>query len=180
MSGKSTFLRSLGLNCVLYNVGGPVCAQAMDAPPCLVLCAIRVEDSLSNATSYFYAEVKRLASILKALSHGSRPQALYLVDEIFKGTNNKERIWGSSFVIQALLESGAFGMVSTHDLALAQLEAKDGRILNCHFKESVEGGALVFDYTLRAGPCPTTNALHIMRQEGLPVPEHIPETFSLS
>ena len=179
MSGKSTFLRSLGLNMVLYNLGGPVCAQRMVSPSCLVLCAIRVEDSLSNATSYFYAEVKRLSFILKTLSQETRLPAIYLVDEIFKGTNNKERIWGSWYVIQALLDSGSFGVVSTHDLALADLESKDGRILNCHFKETVSQGELVFDYTLRSGPCPTTNALHIMRMEGLPVPLQLPENFNL-
>lgn len=169
MAGKSTFLRTLGLNMVLHNLGAPVCAAGFVAKPHRILCAIRVDDSLSDGTSYFYAEVKRLKLILESLTSTDIP-ALFLVDEIFRGTNNRERFLGSWHMLHAFLGTGTFGVVSTHDLALTELEAKDQRLRNMHFREHVQAGRLIFDFLLREGPCPTTNALHIMRTEGLPIP----------
>lgn len=169
MSGKSTFLRTLGLNMLLFNMGAPVCARAFRSAQHRILCAIRVDDSLADNTSYFYAEVKRLKRILTNVAEGG--QALFLIDEIFRGTNNRERYMGSLHVITALARSEAVGLVSTHDLALTELAKTQPRLCNMHFREHVEDGHLVFDYTLRLGPCPTTNALHIMRAEGLPIPE---------
>ena len=176
MAGKSTFLRALGLNVILAQAGAPVCAQRLVTSISKVYCAIRIDDSLEESTSYFYAEVKRLKWMLDELQNDSkfRPySSLFLVDEIFKGTNNKERFLGSWHVIRALLDTQGFGMVSTHDLALSKLEDAEKRIVNMHFREKVsqETASLVFDYILRAGPCPTTNALHIMRLTGLPIPQ---------
>jgi hypothetical protein len=171
MSGKSTFLRALGINQILFNMGAPVCATSFYSRPAKVLCAIRVEDSTSDGMSYFYAEVKRLKSMLDSLQECDTKgvPALFLVDEIFRGTNNRERYIGSWNVLHALLSSRAIGLVSTHDLALTELEAKDGRLRNMHFREHLENGTLAFDYRIKDGPCPTTNALIIMRSEGLPV-----------
>jgi ABC-type multidrug transport system fused ATPase/permease subunit len=174
MAGKSTFLRTLGSNVVLARMGAPVCASAFHSALTTVLCAIRVDDSLEEATSYFYAEVKRLKAVLDHLtSSQTHPfSCLLLVDEIFRGTNNRERFLGSWHVIRALLDTRSFGVVSTHDLALSALEEKDARLVNMHFREHIEEGHLVFDYKLRQGPCPTTNALFIMRHSGLPIPEN--------
>jgi len=175
MSGKSTFLRTLGVNIVLANMGAPVFAKRLVVPHNLELfCAIRIDDSLSDATSYFYAEVKRLKVIVDSLKDrdlNKRP-VLFLVDEIFRGTNNKERFIGSWHLLKSFLKQGAFGVVSTHDLALAELEKNDSRLVNMHFKEDIVAQELEFNYTLRHGPSPTTNALFIMRKEGLPIPEN--------
>lgn len=170
MAGKSTFLRTLGVNVLLANMGAPVCATTFRAPHFKLLCAIRIDDSLSDGTSYFYAEVKRLRSILTALENPKEAErSLFLIDEIFKGTNNKERFIGSKSILYALFKTGAFGLVSTHDLALSNIEQEDSRLRNMHFREHIENGVLAFDYLLRDGPCPTTNALQIMKQEGIPL-----------
>ncbi|MES2615877.1 MAG: hypothetical protein V4591_10730 [Bdellovibrionota bacterium] len=168
MSGKSTFLRCLATNILLANMGAPVCAKEFILPQMRILCAIRIDDSLSDGTSYFYAEVKRLAEILQQLKTSSVP-CLFFVDEIFKGTNNKERFLGSIGILKAFLELGVFGFVSTHDLALTELAEQESRLRNMHFRERIEGERLTFDYTLKEGPCPTTNALFIMKMAGLPV-----------
>jgi hypothetical protein len=171
MSGKSTYLRTVGINICLAQVGGPVCATTFSWSWLQLYCCIRVTDALDEGLSYFYAEVKRLKVILDAVhSITSRP-VLFLIDEIYRGTNNRERLAGSEAFVQVLQKSRALGMISTHDLELTRLAGTNGHIRNAHFQESVEDGALHFDYQLRPGPCPTTNALRIMAQEGLPVPE---------
>ena len=185
MSGKSTFLRTLGVNGLLHNIGAPVCAERFVAPPLRLLCAIRVDDALEAGTSYFYAEVKRLASLLQKLADRDRgareasPLDVYLIDEIFRGTNNRERFLGSLYVLRGFMATHAIGLVTTHDLALTRLATIDDarHARNMHFRETIsESGAearLAFDYQLRSGPCPTTNALRIMHAEGLPVPAHV-------
>jgi DNA mismatch repair ATPase MutS len=169
MAGKSTFLRAFATNILLSNIGAPVCAKQFYVPTMEILCAIRIDDSLSDGTSYFYAEVKRLGDILKRLQNPGEFPAIFFIDEIFKGTNNKERYQGSLKLIEAFLKIGAFGFVSTHDLALTELSAQEPRLRNMHFREHIEGNCLTFDYTLKEGPCPTTNALFIMKMSGLPV-----------
>jgi hypothetical protein len=173
MSGKSTFLRTIGLNLVLFNMGAPVCAKTFSAPVMRILCAIRVDDSLADGMSYFYAEVKRLKTIIDTLNNHKQKSipSLFLVDEIFRGTNNRERFVGSWSILHTLLDSSAFGLVSTHDLALTKLATHDTRLRNQHFREHVDNAKLVFDYKIKDGPCPTTNALAIMQAEGLPVLE---------
>jgi hypothetical protein len=186
MSGKSTFLRTLGVNALLHNIGAPVCAKSFVAPPLKLQCAIRVDDDLEAGTSYFYAEVKRLASMLKDLRQSTNGSAtksaltVYLIDEIFRGTNNRERFLGSLYVLKGFMATDAIGLVTTHDLALTRLASIDDatHARNMHFRETIarigNETRLEFDYRLREGPCPTTNALRIMHAEGLPVPAEIP------
>jgi hypothetical protein len=171
MSGKSTYLRTVGINICLAQAGGPVCATTFSWSWFRLYCCIRVTDALDEGLSYFYAEVKRLKVILDAVHSITSLPVLFLIDEIYRGTNNRERLAGSEAFVQVLQKSRALGMISTHDLELTRLAGTNGHIRNAHFQESVEDGTLHFDYQLRPGPCPTTNALRIMAQEGLPVPE---------
>ena len=171
MSGKSTFLRTIGINICLAQAGGPVCAQQFSWTWLRLFCCIRVTDSLAEGLSYFYAEVKRLKVVLDAVTKKDDHPVLFLIDEIYKGTNNRERLGGSQAFIQALQTGNGLGLLTTHDLELAQLDTNGSRVSNVHFQESVENGQLLFDYKLKSGPCPTTNALRIMEQEGLPIPK---------
>jgi hypothetical protein len=171
MSGKSTFLRTVGVNQCLAQAGAPVCAESFQASWHRLFCCIQIQDSLEDGMSYFYAEVKRLKNLLDVLNIPHQPPLLFLVDEIFRGTNNRERLLGSESFIREITTGNGLGMVTTHDLELAQLEQELTTVTNIHFEESVEGNALRFDYRLRSGPCPTTNALRIMALEGLPVPD---------
>ncbi len=168
MSGKSTFLRTVGVNLCLAQAGGPVCAKQYRWTWAQPACCIRVDDSLETGLSFFYAEVKRLKMILSAAQQPHGPTVLFLIDEVFRGTNNRERLLGARAFIAALARSRAFGLVTTHDLELTELERPIRRLSNMHFQETVEQGRLAFDYKLRPGPCPTTNALRIMALEGLP------------
>lgn len=170
MSGKSTFLRTIGINLCLAQAGGPVCARAFSWTWLRLYCCIRVTDALDEGLSYFYAEVKRLKVILDAVRNTNHHPVLFLIDEIYRGTNNRERLAGSEAFVHALQQSRGLGMISTHDLELTGLASGNRHIRNAHFQETVEEGTLHFDYQLRPGPCPTTNALRIMAQEGLPVP----------
>ena len=170
MSGKSTFLRTVGINLCLAQAGGPVCARMFSWTWLRLYCCIRVTDALDEGLSYFYAEVKRLKVILDAIGNTNPHPVLFLIDEIYRGTNNRERLAGSEAFVHALQQSRGLGMISTHDLELTGLAKGNGHIRNSHFQETVEEGTLHFDYRLRPGPCPTTNALRIMAQEGLPVP----------
>jgi hypothetical protein len=171
MSGKSTFLRTIGINLCLAQAGAPVCASSFAWTWSRLACCIRVDDSLDAGLSFFYAEVKRLKTILDATQDRTALPVLFLIDEIFKGTNNRERLIGSRAYIRALSTGHGFGLVTTHDLELTDLEKEIPSLINAHFQETVSAGALHFDYTLRPGPCPTTNALRIMELEGLPVPK---------
>lgn len=169
MSGKSTFLRTLGVNLLLAYAGGPVCAAQMQTVLFRPFTCIRVTDSVNDGFSYFYAEVRRLKALLEAL-HADHPLPLFfLIDEIFRGTNNRERFLGSQAYIRALADGHGVGAISTHDLELVHLADEVADLRNYHFREHIEAGRMVFDYQLRAGPCPTTNALKIMALEGLPV-----------
>ena len=168
MSGKSTFLRSVGLASVLATAGGPVTARALALRPLRPVTSMRIGDVLQEGLSTFYAEVRRLRTLLDAVE-ADGPPALVLIDEMLRGTNNRERLAGAQGVVRALAGADATSLVATHDLALADLEGEDARIRNAHFRETAEGDRLVFDYRLREGPCPTTNALVIMRRAGLPV-----------
>jgi hypothetical protein len=171
MSGKSTFLRTVGINLCLAQAGAPVCATAFEWSWSRLACCIRIDDSLEAGLSFFYAEVKRLKSILEATEDRTGVPVLFLIDEIFKGTNNRERLIGSRAYIASLACGHGFGLVTTHDLELTDLDRSIPGLTNAHFQETVAAGALKFDYRLRPGPCPTTNALRIMELEGLPVPK---------
>ena len=174
MSGKSTFLRTLGINLCLAQAGAPVCAGLFEWTWLRLATCIRVDDSLEAGLSFFYAEVKRLKSLLDETADRSNAPVVFLIDEIFKGTNNRERLIGSRAFITALSQGNGFGLVTTHDLELTDLDKTVPGLRNAHFQETVAAGALQFDYKLRPGPCPTTNALRIMELEGLPVSETSP------
>ena len=168
MSGKSSFLRTLGTNLCLAQAGGTVVAASFQTTLFRLYAAIRVDDSVVDGFSYFYAEVRRLRMLLDVLERGERP-LFFLIDEIFRGTNNRERLVGSRAYIQALAGKNGVGLIATHDLELVQLADEMPEIANFHFRDEVKNGRMVFDYTLRPGPSPTTNALKIMRLAGLPV-----------
>jgi hypothetical protein len=174
MSGKSTFLRTIGINVCLAQAGGPVCAGSFRWSLVRLGSCIRVDDSLDGGLSFFYAEVKRLKTILDRTQDEKWPPVLWMIDEVFKGTNNRERLIGGRALIGALAGGNGFGLVTTHDLELTELERQLPSVTNVHFQETVAEGALHFDYRLRPGPCPTTNALRIMALEGLPVESPAP------
>ena len=171
MAGKSTFLRAVGLNLALAYAGGPVDAQAFTVVPGRLFTCIRVTDSLADGISYFYAEVRRLRALLDELARPHPHPLFFFVDEIFRGTNNRERLIGSRAIIQKLVDGNGLGLIATHDLELVQLSETTTAIHNIHFREEVRDGQMIFDYHLRPGPCPTTNALKIMALAGLPVGE---------
>ena len=170
MSGKSTFLRTVGINIALAYAGGPVAAASLRTKLFRLQSCIQISDSLREGVSYFYAEVRRLREVLEATRDDEALPVLFLIDEIFKGTNNIERHVGAQAYVEALAGGRGCGIVSTHDIDLTQLAQRLPDVLNLHFREHVVDERMVFDYRLREGPCPTTNALTIMRLEGLPVP----------
>lgn len=169
MAGKSTFLRTVGLNLALAYTGAPVNASSMQTSLFRLFTCIKVSDSVQDGLSYFYAEVKRLQALLAATEVGDDLPLLFLIDEIFRGTNSRERLIGSRSYIRSLSQRRAMGLVATHDLELIKLADEIKGVTNYHFREEVLDSRMVFDYRLRSGPCPTTNALKIMRLEGLPV-----------
>jgi hypothetical protein len=169
MAGKSTFLRTVGVNLALAYAGAPVNATSMQASLFRVFTCIKVSDSVQDGLSYFYAEVKRLQALLAATEVDDELPVLFLIDEIFRGTNSRERLIGSRSYIRSLSQRRTMGLIATHDLELIKLADEIKGVANYHFREEVLDSRMVFDYRLRPGPCPTTNALKIMRLEGLPV-----------
>jgi len=169
MSGKSTWLKTLGINLCLAYAGGPVCATSLRLQPLRLHTCMRISDSIANGFSYFYAEVKCLRSLLDKLGDNHPLPLLYLIDEIFRGTNNRERLAGSRAYTRTLIGARGAGLIATHDLELASLAEHSLQVHNLHFRDEVSAGQLVFDYRLRPGSSPTTNALRIMQLEGLPV-----------
>lgn len=168
MSGKSTFIRTIGVNLSLAYAGSVVNAEELSVSLFRLFTCIKVSDSVIDGISYFYAEVKRLRALLDEIE-GSDYPVLFLIDEIFRGTNNVERLKGSSSFIKKLAQTSAIGAVATHDLELVKLSEEISRVKNYHFREEIKEGKMIFDYKLNNGPCPTTNALKIMKLEGLPV-----------
>ncbi|MBC8030219.1 MAG: hypothetical protein H7Z16_08915 [Pyrinomonadaceae bacterium] len=169
MAGKSTFLRTVGVNLCLAYAGAPVNAEHLQVSLFRVFTCVKVSDSVQDGLSYFYAEVKRLKALLSAAERQDDSPLMFLIDEIFRGTNSRERLIGARAFIRALSQLPTVGLIATHDLELVKLADEIAGATNFHFREEVRDGKMVFDYQLRPGPCPTTNALHIMRLEGLPV-----------
>jgi DNA mismatch repair ATPase MutS len=174
MSGKSTLLRSLGVNAVLAQAGGPVCAAALSMPPVTLATSILIEDSLADGVSFFMAELKRIQRIVERAdrAHAEGRTLLYLLDEILRGTNSYERQVAVRKVILHLLRREAIGAVSTHDLELAGIEELRGACLPVHFRETfhpgTEGGkVMTFDYLMRPGVATTVNALKLLELVGL-------------
>nr|WP_276598825.1 hypothetical protein [Nannocystis sp. SCPEA4] len=173
MSGKSTLLRTLGINVVLALAGAPVSARSLALTPLQIGATLRIEDSLQNARSRFYSELRRLL-LLRDLARAGDPPLLFLLDEIFHGTNSHDRKIGAEAVLRMLVDAGAIGLCTTHDLALAESIADLGeRARNVHFADHVEGDRLVFDYRMRPGIVTRSNAIALMRAIGL-LAEHEP------
>ena len=168
MAGKSTFIRAVGVNAVLAQAGAPVCARAMTLSSLQVTASICILDSLQGGLSRFYAEISRLKQI-DELTKQSVP-VLFLLDELLSGTNSYDRRVGTESFVRSLLSRGAIGLVTTHDLALAEIAERIGpAAANFHFSDRFEDGRLYFDYKLTPGIVQTTNALLLMRSIGLEV-----------
>lgn len=168
MAGKSTFLRAIGVNAVLAQSGAPVRAVSLKLSPLAVTASICVLDSLEGGVSRFYAEIQRLKQIMD-LTGGSL-SVLFLLDELLSGTNSHDRLIGTRSFVTKLVERGAVGLVSTHDLALTAIPQEIGpRAVNCHFEDHLAEGQLRFDYRLYPGIVQTSNALALMRSIGLEV-----------
>jgi hypothetical protein len=167
MSGKSTMMRSIGIGAVLAMAGGPVCARSLRIAPTAVGASIRIADSLQENASRFYAEILRIRQVLEMSKQGP---LLYLLDEVLAGTNSHDRRIGAEAIVRGLVERGAVGLVSTHDLALAQIaESLAQRAANVHFEDHIEDGRVVFDYRMRPGVVTKSNALELMRSVGIEV-----------
>ncbi|TDB69261.1 DNA mismatch repair protein MutS [Arundinibacter roseus] len=172
MSGKSTFLRTVGINLVLAQMGSVVCAQKLTCSPVQVFSSMRTQDSLEESTSSFYAELKRLRQLLElSAAATSTTPIFYLLDEILKGTNSADRHRGAEALIKQLHPMQASGLVSTHDLELGNWGAEQAFVRNCHFRSDVQDGKLQFDYSLYEGICRSFNASELMRMMGIAVPE---------
>ncbi len=170
MSGKSTYMRALGVNVVLAQAGAPVCAAALRLTPLMPAGTLRVQDSLQSGQSRFFAEITKLRQIVDLARETAGTGTLFLIDEILSGTNSHDRQEGAAGVLRGLVELGAIGFATTHDLALTALAGSlGGRARNMHFVDHFEDGVLRFDYTLRDGVVSTSNALALMRSVGLDV-----------
>jgi len=168
MSGKSTFLRAAGINAVLALAGAPIRGKSLRMTPILLGTSIRRVDSLQEHRSSFYTEILRIRDIFE-LTEGS-PRVLFLFDELLEGTNSNDRRIGAEGLLRALLERGALGIVTTHDLALTEIaQVLPGAVRNVHFQDYVEDGKMRFDHKLRDGVVAKSNALELMRLIGLKV-----------
>jgi len=168
MSGKSTLLRSVGINAVLAQMGAPVRAASLRVSPLRVGATLRIQDSLQEGRSRFYAEITRVRE-LADLARGSVP-LLFLLDELFHGTNSHDRQAGAAGVLRSLIDRGAIGLVTTHDLALTSMAGALGdAAVNVHFEDVFEHGEIHFDYRMKPGPVTRSNALALMRAVGLDV-----------
>jgi len=167
MSGKSTLLRTVGVNVVLALAGAPVRAATLSLSPLVLGATLRIEDSLQEGHSRFYTEILRLRQIVDA-ARGPVP-LLFLLDEILHGTNSHDRRVGAEAVVRALVDLGAIGLVTTHDLALTEVPARLDRAVNMHFEDRLEDGRMLFDYRMRPGVVEHSNALALMRAIGLKV-----------
>lgn len=170
MAGKSTLLRAVGLNIALALAGGPVCAKRMRVPVVRLRASMRAQDELQEGASYFHAELTKLRSVVEGAADA--PPILFLLDELLRGTNERARHIGARSVLMHLLERAATGLVATHDIALAALEAeRPGQISNVHFTDVVVDNEMRFDYRLRDGIVKTSNALRLLAMAGIEVPQ---------
>ena len=165
MSGKSTFLRTIGINLLLAYIGAPVSAEKLSCGVMNIYTCMRTKDNLEENISSFYAEILRIKLLIEACRNGEK--VFFLLDEIFKGTNSKDRHVGASVLIKQLIKYGGIGLVSTHDLELCDLESET--IKNYNFREFYEDNKIKFDYVLRKGKSTTQNAIHLMKLAGIEV-----------
>jgi DNA mismatch repair ATPase MutS len=168
MSGKSTFLRTVGINAVLANAGAPIRGMSLRLSPLLLGTRIRSTDSLQEGRSNFYTEILRIRQVFEQTNQ--EQPLLFLFDELLEGTNSKDRRIGAEGLLRALLTRRTIGIVTTHDLALTEIaESLGGNVRNAHFQDFVEAGEMRFDYKLREGVVARSNALELMRLIGLNV-----------
>ncbi len=165
MSGKTTFLRTIGMNIVLSYCGAPVCAKNFKTSLMQLYTSMRVVDDVSNGISTFYAEVLRIKEMISSLE--DEGLKICLIDEIFKGTNSADRIVGARVVIDKLSNEKCVTFVSTHDFELCDMEKKNDNIKNYHFEEFYEEDFIKFDYLLKKGRCTTTNAVKLLEMSGI-------------
>ena len=173
MAGKSTWLRTIGINIVLALSGSPICGKSFSIPPLQVYTSMRTQDALHESTSGFFAELKRLKFIIDAVEDPTKTDGrpvFFILDEILKGTNSRDRHTGAKALIQQLIKSAGAGLIATHDLELAALEKEaDGQIENWAMEVEVENGKLHFDYTLKKGVSQSFNATLLMQQMGIKI-----------
>ena len=167
MSGKSTFLRTIGINLILSYIGAPVCASYFMCPIMEVYTSMRISDNLENSISSFYAEILRIKTVVAKVKENRR--VFFLLDELFKGTNSIDRHAGARALIKQLGDMGAAGFVSTHDLDLCSLENEYKKVINYHFQEYYENNELKFDYKIRHGKAETRNGLFLIKLAGIDV-----------
>jgi DNA mismatch repair ATPase MutS len=168
MAGKSTFLRTIGINTVLALSGAPVCADSMTVSVITMVSYMRIKDSLNESTSTFKAELDRLQMLLAAVEN--EPKVFFLIDEMLRGTNSVDKYLGSKAVIEQLISKKGVGMVATHDLQIAELEQKHpDYIRNFYFDIQVVDGEMLFDYKMKHGECKTFNASLLLKQIGIDV-----------
>jgi len=168
MSGKSTLLRTLGVNAVLAQAGAPVRAKRLVLSPLAIGASIRVSDSLQGGVSRFYAEILRIRQIVDLT--GAPLPVLFLIDEFLHGTNSHDRRVGAEALVRSLVKRGAMGLITTHDLALAHIaDVLEGHAANVHFEDQIEDGQIRFDYIMRPGVVQKSNALELMRSVGLEI-----------
>lgn len=165
MSGKTTFMRTVGINMVLASAGSYVCASNMTFSKMKIVTSMRIRDDLSDGISTFYAELKRIKKIIDLSKEN--PHTLFLIDEIFRGTNSVDRLKGAEGVLKELCKIGVSGMITTHDLEVCNLETENSHILNCSFNEHYENNEIYFDYKLKKGKSQTTNAEYLLRKIGI-------------
>ncbi len=165
MSGKSTFLRTIGLNLLLSYIGAPSCSKSFTCGIFSIYTCMRTKDNLEESISSFYAEILRIKILIEAAKKGEK--VFFLLDEIFKGTNSKDRHEGAKVLINQLVNNKALGLVSTHDLELCDLEKTKLWLKNYNFQEYYEKNNIKFDYKLRSGKSKTQNAVHLMKLAGI-------------
>lgn len=164
MSGKTTFLRTIGINLILGKNGCPVCAEKMEMALLDVITSMRIADDLGNGISTFYAELKRIKNILDMANKNIN--TIFLIDEIFRGTNSVDRLLGAKTVIMKLNSLKILGLITTHDLELCQLESNKN-IINYNFSEHYENNKIIFDYKIKTGISKTTNGKFLMEMVGI-------------
>jgi len=171
MSGKSTLLRTTGINLVLAYSGAPVCSESFNCTIMDIYTCMRTSDNLEKNISSFYAELLRIKKLVTATE--DKAPIFFLLDEIFKGTNSIDRHTGAKILVSKLSTENALGFVSTHDLELGDIENTNRRVKNYHLEEYYKDDKLYFDYKLRPGVSTTRNALYLMKMAGLEIPPNI-------
>ena len=168
MSGKSTLLRTVGINTVLALAGAPVRAESLRVSPLAIGATLRILDSLQEGTSRFYAEIQRIRRIVDLTSQ--QLPILFLLDEVLHGTNSHDRAIGAEGILRGLIRRGAIGLATTHDLALTRVARElENKVANVHFEDTLDAGTMVFDYEMKPGVVEKSNALELMRTLGLDV-----------